>query len=256
MNKLDILFDNYKFLGVKITDLVLYKIERLPNGFVFTYSDFIDEVDKKEAIIKTLNRLASAGKIMKLSKGRFYKAEESPFGTLQPDQRQIVKDLLEKDGKLIGYITGLGVYNQLKLSTQLSFVIQIGRNVTRPAIKRGMYRIEFVRQKNVITKENIPLLQLLDAIRFIKKIPDTTLEASCKRLKALLNELDEKQKRSILRLSLKYPPATRALLGALLEDMGLQIDLSAVKKSLNPITAYHLNISPQLLSTSLNWNIK
>jgi hypothetical protein len=38
-----------------------------------------------------------------LSKGRFYKSQISKFGELAPDTYQTVKDLIEKDGKLIGY---------------------------------------------------------------------------------------------------------------------------------------------------------
>ncbi len=241
---------------MKVSEYIKSSIDKLPKGYVFTYSNFVADVNKKEAIIKALNRLAATGKIVKLSKGKFYKPEESPFGTLEPEQKQIVKDLLEKDGKLIGYITGLGIYNQLKLTTQVSYVMQIGRNETRPALKRGMYSITFIKQKNTITKENIPLLQLLDAIRFIKKIPDTSIETLCKRLKALLEELDTKRINTMVRLSMKYPPATRALLGALLEILKANINLNSLKESLNPITAYRLGISENILPTTINWNIK
>ncbi len=241
---------------MKVSEYIKSSIDKLPKGYVFTYSNFIADANKKEAIIKALNRLAATGKIVKLSKGKFYKPEESPFGTLEPEQKQIVKDLLEKDGKLIGYITGLGIYNQLKLTTQVSYVIQIGRNETRPALKRGMYSITFIKQKNTITKENIPLLQLLDAIRFIKKIPDTSKETLCKRLKALLEELDTKRINTMVRLSMKYPPATRALLGALLEILNANINLNSLKESLNPITTYRLGVSENILPATINWNIK
>ena len=241
---------------MKTIDYIKVTIDKLPKGYVFTYSDFITEVNKKEAIIKSLNRLAASGKIKKLSKGKFYKPEKTPFGTLQPNQKQIVKDLLEKDGKLLGYITGLGIYNQLGFTTQVSNTIQIGRNEVRPALKRGMYKISFVKQKNTITKENIPLLQLLDVIRFIKKIPDTTLVASCNRLKVLFAGLDKESIGSLIRLSMKYPPSAKALLGALLEDMG-QDDalLFSLKQSLNPITIYKYSLPERDLPTIKNWNI-
>ena len=175
---------------------------------------------------------------------------------MQPSQKQIVKDLLEKDGKLLGYITGLGIYNQLGFTTQVSNTIQIGRNEVRPALKRGMYKISFVKQKNIITKENITLLQLLDVIRFIKKIPDTTVATSCKRLKALFADLNKESIGSLIRLSLKYPPSTRALLGALLEDMELDAGILVnLKQSLNPITTYNYSISERDLPTIKNWNI-
>ena len=241
---------------MKVVDYITSKIERLPKGYVFTYSDFITEVNKKEAVIKALNRMVVSGKIAKLSKGKFYKPEPTPFGTLQPNQKQIVKDLLENDGKLIGYITGLGIYNQLGFTTQISNTIQIGRNETLPSLKRGIYNIRFIKQKNIINKDNIPLLQILDAIRFIKKIPDTSIETSCKRLKTLIYKLDLQKQQSIIRLSMKYPPATRALLGALLEDLKSNVNLNELLNTLNPITLYKLSLSPSILSTSLNWNIK
>jgi len=241
---------------VKTVDYIIFTINKLPKGYVFTYDDFITDVNKKEAVIKNLNRMATSGKIVKLSKGKFYKPEETPFGTLQPNQKQIVKDLIEKDGKLMGYITGFGIYNQLGFTTQLSNTIQIGKNETRPALKRGMYSVSFIKQKNTIVKENIPLLQLLDVIRFIRKIPDATLNDSCKRLQILLADLSEQKQKTMIRLSRKYPPATRALLGALLERLQTTVSLLDLKRSLNPITVYKLSINESILPTAPNWNIQ
>jgi len=241
---------------LKTTDYIRDKIERLPKGYVFTYDDFITEVNKKEAIIKTLNRMASTGKISKLSKGKFYKPEITAFGTLLPGQNQTVKDLLEKDGKIIGYITGYGYYNAMGLTTQVSNVIQIGKNETRPSFTRGRFKIAFIKQKNTITKQNIPLLRILDAIRNIKKIPDAPVDKSCIRLMVLLKELDKEQQESIKKLGLRYTRATRALLGALLEQIDASIDTNRLKKSLNPITIYKLAISDTVLPTAENWNIK
>ena len=181
--------------------------------------------------------MALSGKIGKLAKGKFYKPESTVFGTLLPDQSQIVKDLLEKDGKLIGYLTGYSIYNKLGLSTQISNTIQIGKNEVRSPLKRDRYKISFIKQKNNITKENIPLLQILDTIRFISKIPDTTVSDSCKRLLSILQNLTPKEKSTATRLSLKYPPSTRALLGALWEQLGEKEQLPLLQKSLNPITS-------------------
>ena len=200
-------------------------IDRFPKGYVFTYGDFDADVRKKEAVIKALNRMAASGKIAKLSKGRYYKPESTPFGELQPDRRQIVKDLLEENGKITGYLTGLSIYNQLGLTTQVSNTLQIGKSQIRPSFKRERYTITFIQQKNTITRENVRLLQILDAIRYIKKIPDTTVESSCKRFLAILKGTSDKDKRSLVRLALKYPPATRALLGALLDQIR-QADLT------------------------------
>ncbi len=242
---------------MKTTDILLNKINRFAKGYVFTVDDFEVDVDRG-AIIKSLNRLVLKRKIKKLSKGRYYKVEQSMFGELEPEQYQVTKDLLEKNGKLIGYITGYGIFNQLGLTTQISFVIQIGRNETRPSIKRGKYKIYFVKQKNRITKENIPLLQILDSIRFFKKIPDSNISFLINRFIQIIDNLDREKQKQLIRLSLKYSPSTRALLGALMESNNTiyNEELQMLKSTLNPLTKYNLNITKGDLLTAENWNIE
>lgn len=239
---------------MKITDYISYTIDRLPKGYVFTYADFPAEVNQKEAIIKALNRMVAAGKIVKLSKGKYYKPETTPFGTLQPDQSQVVKDLLEENGKTVGYLTGYSIYNSLGLTTQLSNVIQIGKNVVRPAFKRGQYTISFIKQNNIITKENIPLLQILDAIRYIQKIPDTTVGKSGKRFIAILKDLSDTEKSTLVRLALKYPPSARALLGTLLDTIQADAVSQPLYNSLNPITKYKLPGLKVVFPEADKWN--
>lgn len=226
----------------------------MPKGYVFTYSDLIIEVNQKEAVIKALNRMVQRGKIEKLAKGKYYKPENTPFGNLKPPQYQIVKDMLEENNKVTGYLTGYSIYNQLGLTTQISNIVQIGKNVVRPDFKRDRFTISVVLQKNTITKENIPLLQILDSIRNIKKIPDTTLEASVTRLSAIIAGLDEKAIHDIIRLSLKYPPSTRALLGAIIETTK-GMDADTLYKTLNPITKYKYGQAATRLTNAPKWNI-
>lgn len=239
---------------MKTSQYISFTIDRLPKGYIFTYADFITEVNKKEAVIKALNRIVESGKIAKLSKGKYYKPESTPFGKLQPSQAQIVKDLMENDGKIIGYLTGYSIYNQLGLTTQVSNTIQIGKKEVRTSFKRERFTISFVKQKNTITKDNIPLLQLLDVIRYIQKIPDSNPEISCKRLLAILKDLSEKDKNTMVRLAFKYPPATKALLGALLDELNESILAESLYKTLNPITKYKLSVNKVLTKTE-KWNI-
>ncbi|WP_041616152.1 DUF6088 family protein [Spirosoma linguale] len=240
---------------MKTTEYLTSTIDKLPKGYVFTFSNFNIQPDQTEAVIKALNRMVQTGQLAKLSKGRYYKPENTPFGPLLPDIREVVKDLLEDNGKIIGYLTGYSIYNQLGLTTQVSNTIQIGKNDIRPTFKRERYTISFIRQKNTITKETVPLLQLLDTMRYIKKIPDTDLQTSTKRLLDILKDLAEDEQKTLVRLSLKYPPATRALLGAMLDKLGKEIFTSALSKSLNPITTYKLPGIGNILRTATNWHI-
>ena len=238
-----------------ITQFINDKINYLPKGYIFTYSDFLtEEKQNKEAIIKALNRMAKSGKIEKLSKGKFYKPEITRFGKLNPNNYQIVKDLLVDNGKTIGYLTGLSIYNELGFTTQISNSIQIGKNNIRSPFKRGMFNVSMVQQKNTINKENIPYLQLLDILRFIKNIPDTTPEKVIVRLIEIFKDFQEKDFKIMIRLSMKYPASTRAILGAILEKMN--IDTDDLKTSLNPISTYEIQGIENILPNAKNWNIK
>ena len=241
---------------MKNTDYILNTIDRLPKGYVFTYEDFIQEVKNKEACIKALNRMAASGKITKLSKGKYYKAESTVFGALAPDQYQVVKDLLESNGKTIGYLTGLSIYNELGFTTQLSNTIQIGKNEVRATFKRERYTIKCLKQKNTITKENIPMLQLLDVMSTIKKIPDCSIQQACARLLSLLKETSAPEEKTMARLSQKYSPSTRALLGALLESIERLNNLDTIRESLNPISTYNFAGAEKVVATTESWNIK
>lgn len=241
---------------MKATEYIKNTIDRFPKGYVFTYIDFIDKVKSKEALVKALNRLVESGRIVKLAKGKYYKPELSPFGELPPEQYQVVKDLLERDGKVEGYLTGLSIYNKLGLTTQVGSVIQIGRQEIRSPFKRRRYTISFVKQKNTITKDNIPLLQLLDVLRFVKKIPDARIEDSVATSKYLVARLSDQQQEAIMKLALKYQPSTRALLGAILTDIGRGEKTERLKNSLNPITTYTIPGALKVLSSASAWSIQ
>jgi len=195
--------------------------------------------------------LTKAGEIRRLSKGRYYKTKMTEFGELMPSSYQIVKDLLEENGKLIGYITGYQIFNELGLTTQVSGTIK-----DKKSTKRGYYRIKFIKQWNTITKENIPLLQLLDCLRFFKNIPDTNPADSSKKLLGLLSKLSEIQRSKIKKLALKYTPQTIALLGAMLEVLNPNEDVLILQMSLNYQTFYNLSIPQEILPNQKKWNIR
>ncbi len=236
---------------MKTTDSIANTIDRLPNGYVFTYTDFVNEVKKKEAVVKALNRMVAAGKISKLSKGKYYKPEKTVFGDLQPNQREIVKDLLEVDRKIV-YLTGFSIYNQLGLTTQVKNTIEIGKNEVRPNFKRGKYNISFIRQKNTITKILFLYCKYWMQFAILKKFE--LISSACMRFIGIFKGLTEKD-RSTVRLSQKYSPATRALLGAIFDEIGDNSFSDLLQKSLNPITKYKLSGANKALSTTEKWNI-
>ena len=154
-------------------------VSEIPVDFVFTYRDLGLTAEDSANVIKKLNRLAESGVISKLSKGRYFKPKKSIFGALNPSVEEVVKDLLERNGNIIGYLTNYSVYSQLGLTSQIPNIIVIGSNTKRSKTRRGNIEIRFVLQRNEITKANIYLLQLLDVIKSIKSIPDRSIDKSC-----------------------------------------------------------------------------
>jgi predicted transcriptional regulator of viral defense system len=239
-----------------MTDIIRNTINRFPLGFVFTALDFPIEVGKQATVNKILNNMVVAGQIRRLSKGRFYKPQVSEFGELPPDTYQTVKDLIEKNGKIIGYLTGYSIFNKFSLTTQVPVVLQIAMRKEKKSIVRGNYRISFVIQPNSITKENIPVLQLLDCLRFFKIIPDSMPDETCSRLLLLFKQLSQAQIASAKKLVLKYNPATISLLGAILETINKELDTILLYKKLNHQSSYKLHISEKILPTQKKWHIR
>jgi hypothetical protein len=237
-------------------DSVKNMIDKFETGYVFTADDFSATVNEAKNAGKILNHFVSTGYLRKLSKGKFYKPKISKFGELPPDTYQIVKDLIQKDGKLIGYLTGYSAFNDFALTTQVPAILEIGTRKEKKAIVRGIYRIRFIRQENTITKENIPFLRLLDCLRLFKNIPDTTPDNACRRLIYLIGKLNEQEMSKIKKLALKYTPQAIALLGAIIETIKPQEDASLLRKKLNSITVYKLGISDKVLPTQKKWNIQ
>jgi predicted transcriptional regulator of viral defense system len=237
-------------------DIIRDTIDKYPLGYIFTTNDFTLSEKNPKGVNKILNDLVAEGVLRKLSKGRFYRPQIDKSGELPLDIYQTVKDLLEKDGKIIGYLTGYSAFNDLMIATQVPSVLRIGMRREKKALVRGTYRISFIRQENAITKENIPLLRLLDCLRFFKIIPDTTSDKACQQLLHLLKELDEQQIAKIKKLALTYTPQTIALLGAMLEVLSPNEDTAALFKKLNPMTVYKLSISQNILPTQKKWRIK
>ena len=160
-----------------IGEKIKRKIDSFPTGVVFTISDFGFDPSNDRALAKALSRMTTSGELCKVSKGKYYKPKETLLGRTKPPVSEIVKDFLEKDGKIIGYITGAQAFATMGLTSQISSAIMIGSGKYRRPLQRGEYKISFLKQDNPITKDNIEFLRILDAIKLIR---DKIGRASCR----------------------------------------------------------------------------
>ena len=220
-------------------------------GKVFRLEDLELSRSEYNAAVVALGRLAQEGEIERLSPGVYYKPKQTRFGVVGPSMEERFRDLLYDGDTPIGYLTGLYAFNLFGLTTQHSSILEIGTNFPKRNTKRGIYAIRFVLQKNQICQDNIDMLRLLDCLKWIKKIPDTTVDKSYTLLKKKVSEYEKKDLKQLVELSLKYTPLTRALLGSMLTDESL---VATLHQTLNPLTRFRIGLSPSLVSSQ--WNIQ
>jgi len=156
----------------------------------------------------------------------------------------------------VGYVTGTAQYNRLGLTTQVSDVIVIARNTRLPEKDVNGYKVRFVTRTIKFTGKDVPLLQLLNAIRDIKYIPDTSVDKSVSVLVSKLRSLKTEELKRLVKLANQYNPATKALVGALTEYCFIGIDVTELSKSLNPLTKYKIGIAVSMLPTIPKWSIE
>lgn len=238
---------------MKTTETILKRLDKIPNGVVFDYAELNLPAEMQLSGAKALSRMVAENKLKKVGKGKFYKPLYSRLGEMSPVLDEFTKDLLYKDGKAVGYITGIPAFAQLGLTTQISSQIKIGSKSYRRPLERGGYGISYIKQENEITIESIPLLRFLDALRFIKKIPACTVDNGIKILLKKLSSFTQQDFQNLQNYSKHYPASTRALLGAMLELSGY--DDNGLKATLNPLTTYKIGVSINILPNKSNWNI-
>lgn len=231
------------------------RVAQFKLGESFTYEDLAVAKDQYLNTAKILERLQRKGVIKKLSKGIFYKPEQTVFGEIKPREAEVIKGYLFNNGKRIAYITGNYLYNQMGLTRQIPRNWKIASFNRRIYVNRQNLKAKPVKAYAPVTAENYRLLGFLDALKDWKTIPDLDTSEGLKVLKGFIQKFERSELLQLVDLALKYPPRVRAFLGALLEQEGIK-EIDIIKESLNPISSFNLGLSKAQLPTALNWNIK
>ncbi len=240
---------------MNVAQQIRSKILNFPEDRVFGYSDLGISRENYLSSAKAIERIQKEGLIKKLSKGVFYKPVITIFGELRPTDSEQLKLYLFRNGKRVAYVTGESLYNQLGLTTQMAFRIKIATQ-RRIKIDKGTLNVRSVKSYTEVTNDNFRILGILDVLKDIKRIPDCSVSEAVNRLKHILMEFEEDQLNEMIKYAKLYPPRVRALLGALLENYNSKLDVSELKKSLNPLTQFDFNLKLTDLPTINNWQIK
>jgi len=242
--------------NMNIAKKIEEKINAINKGETFTYKELSIEKKEYQSAAKSIERLIKKGTIKRISPGIFYKPKQTVFGELLPNEEEILKPYLYKDGIRIAYITGVYLYNKLGLTTQIPQTIKIASREKEIKVNKLNLKIKPAKSYIDVTNKNYQYLEILDAIKDFKKIPDLNIENGIRVLLNILRELEKNEIKKIIKYALKYPPRTRALLGALLEEIGIKDELNDLKNTLNPLSEYALGIKKEILKNANNWKIK
>ena len=138
------------------------------------------------------------------------------LGPRKPSDTELIRSVLYKNGRLCAYVTGPSLYNKLGLTTQVPHTITVAYNGGRQEKKFGTIRIKTVVTRIPIEEKDVKLLQYLDVLKDIKKIPDSDVNLSLKIMRRYVAELLKSKQRRLLELAQNYySPQSRALLGLL-----------------------------------------
>ncbi len=226
-------------------------VDSIENGKIFMYDDIPS--DNKMGIAIELSRLFKKGLIKKVSKGKYYKPKITPFGEIGPSSDEKIKSFIKASNN--DYISGISNLNRLGLTTQVPNVITIASNQSSRKVKLQNTTIKFVPKLNQSSKKDIKLSQFLDALNSLKKIPDTSIDEAFRMIKIMIEKLEKKEQQGLAKLALNYPPRTKALVGAILKNVGLWEEAYKLKSTLNPISIYKINISKEILPNKDEWRI-
>ncbi|MGE4234550.1 MAG: DUF6088 family protein [Bacteriovoracia bacterium] len=231
------------------------KIENQKPGSLLTVEDFPVSQEEMGALAKALSLLYKQGALTRLAKGLYYKPAIGLLGEVPPSYGQILAKLQSLYKEKISYLTGINVYKQFGLTTQVSKEFIIASDKPRSPVKIGMTEVRFIRSHVSQAVSDISLLQLLDAVWEIKEIPATTPNQAAQILLERFRELSPERRQNLADLAQSYPPLTRAVVGLLFDSLGDQKLGTQLKKTLNPLTSFQLPLDGAIFPKKRNWNI-
>ena len=237
---------------MSVARTVLNRIKKGEEDCLWTYRDFADLPGI--AVAAALSRLTKKGCVRRVRNGVYYVPRVTRFGTTTPAPPRVAAAALTRRG-IAWNPTGHAAYNRLGLTTQVSATttFAVSRNVrlasTRPSIRLILRPAAAVRSASADERA------VLDALRDLRRIPDTTPENVIARVSDLFRSNRISFAR-VARFARREPPRVRAVLGAIGSSIVADANiLEELRGSLNPMTHFSLGLSDKL-ATAREWNIR
>lgn len=235
---------------------------------LWTYADFSDLLDQNKnrmSLAAELSRHTKRGELTRIRRGVYYRPKIGVFGKTRPDPVALADATLRARGEDV-VPTGIGIYNRLGFTTQVSNAVvrATSRRVPSALLRDTGVRLYTVRRPLTVQKGITPAERAtLDALRDVDRIPGSTPADVVGRLAILIRSGDLNYRR-LARFALAEPPRVRALLGAIGDAMSgsdsthraLRRPVEDLRASLNPLTSFSITDLGDALKTAAAWRIK
>jgi len=241
---------------MNISESVNNKIKRMKPGTLFSYQDFSNYSDHSAAIIKAISRHSKELGLIKVKKGLYYKEAQGAFGSMAPKDSDVINYFSRNNSKTIGYITGVALYHRWGLTTQVPAEITIATSKNkREKIELSGLKITTIPAPDKVTDQTVPLLQFLDTLKHINRIPDASTEDVIIKLVKRLAAYSPHQIEVMENIAIRsYNARTKALLGSLLETY-LNHFSTKLHKTLNPTSSYKIAATNALKIEQKHWQL-
>lgn len=205
-----------------------------------------------QVVARALSRLAGAHYLERLSKGVYYRARHTAFGTSKPNPAAIEK--LASRRKAV-FPAGVAAASLLGLTTQTARYSEVATSASSLPRKLVGERTLVHTRRPEAWGSLMPMdAAFLDVLRNHARTSELSPAETIRRLQKLLQE--EHRLERLLRVARSEPPRVRAMLGALAERMGGKPkDLDQLRASLNPLSRFDFGLL-SVLPNARAWQAK
>lgn len=195
------------------------------------------------AVAQSFSRLSREGVLQRLSKGVYYHARQTPFGTSRPNPVAI-QNLATRRKKVFPY--GITAANLLGFTTQNALTREIATNsLSLPRKLVGVETKVHARRPEAWAILSETEAALLDFLRRRGETSELPPQETISRLLALFSEKGRFER--LLKVSDSEPPRVRAILGAIGECLRKSPKtLQRLRASLNPLSQFDFGVLADL----------
>lgn len=122
-------------------------------------------------LCKELNKLCADKQLIRYEKGVYYIPKKTPLGLIPLNPRKVIEKKYISDGeKTIGYYSGMTLFNQLGLSTQMPNILELFTNQETSKVREtlvGSQKVVLRKARTEINDQNVAVLSFLELMNSV-----------------------------------------------------------------------------------------